>query len=351
MSKKVKLVISIIVLFCALFILSFSYYMYQLGPTAKESEIVKVEIPKGSTGNNVALILENEGLIKSANIFKVYLKIHNIDNIGYGFYDLDKTMGVKHIIEVITGNNALNVDISITFKEGLNMRGIARIIEENTNNSYDEILDLLDNEEYIDTLIDDYWFLTDEIKEKDIYYPLEGYLAPNTYRFLNKDVTIDEIFRKMLDQTGKILDKYKDNIKGYTIHEFLTLASIVQSEGLKKDDMSDVASVFYNRLEDGKAFESCSTACYASKFDGLCVPANVNTKYNSPYNTYLSSMIGLPIGPISNPGEVAIEAALNPSDTDYLYFLSDIDKKTYFFKHYEDHQAKKQELIRAGKWY
>ena len=249
MSKFVKAIICVIVLFCSFFILALSYYMYQLGPTSKEEQTVQIEIPRGSTGNDVALILKENNLIKDVNVFKLYIKIHNVNNIGHGIYNLNKTMGVKKITETITSGKALNKDISITFKEGLNMRGIAKVIKENTNNSYNDVLTLLEDEEYIDTLIEEYWFLTDEIKNKDIYYPLEGYLSPNTYRFVDKNVTVDKIFRTMLDQTGKVLDKYKNDIKGHTVHEFLTLASIVQSEGLNKDDMPYMASVFYNRLD------------------------------------------------------------------------------------------------------
>lgn len=352
MRKKLKIIIVIIIFIIALLLLALSYYLYQLSPVSDDKKVIEVTIPKGSTGNSIATILKDKDLIRDTNIFKLYLKLNDINNMNYGTYELNKAMGVKKIVDIISEGESKNIDIRITFKEGLNMRGIAKVIAENTNNTENEVFALLKDEEYIDSLIDEYWFLTDEIKNDKLYYPLEGYLSPNTYNFLNKDISIKDIFKKMLDQTENILSDYKDSIasKDFTIHEFLTLASIVEMEGVNDEDRAMIASVFYNRLEQGMAFQSCPTACYATKFDGPCKPSNVNTGYKSPYNTYQADMIGLPIGPIANPGEASIKAALEPETSDYLFFLSDKDKKTYFSKTHPQHLAKKQELIKAEKW-
>jgi UPF0755 protein len=129
------------------------------------------------------------------------------------------------------------------------------------------------------------------------------------------------------------------------------MASIVESEGVDNEDRPSIASVFYNRLDIGMSFGSCATACYAAKFDGACAPKNVNTSINSPYNTYLTSMVGLPVGPISNPSEGSIKAAITPEDTNYLFFIADKYRKTYLFTDINKRDQKIQELIKADRWF
>lgn len=353
MRKVLKIALGVTVFLIVSIILVFSYYVYQLSPTSKNKDMIKVEIPKGSTGSKIATILKEKDLIRDVTVFKIYLKLHNVDSIDFGTYEVNKAMGVKQIVEVISSGKSLNKDIKITFKEGLNMRGIAKVIAENTNNTENDVFNLLKDKTYIDSLITEYWFLDNVIKDSKIYYPLEGYLAPNTYNFASKDVEVKDIFERMLNQMDKILTPLKSNIENadFTVHELLTFASIVQSEGTNTADMGNIADVFYKRLDASWSLGSCVTACYATKTEP-CVSDKVDTKFVSPYNTYLSSMAGkLPIGPVSNPGEDAIDATINPIDNDYWYFLSDKDKNTYFSKTSQEQAAKKAQLISEGKWY
>ena len=129
------------------------------------------------------------------------------------------------------------------------------------------------------------------------------------------------------------------------------MASILEKEG-KTRDFKDIAAVFYNRIKKGMLFQSCATAIYGIKKEFNEIETRVITneimQNDNPYNTYLVS--GLPAGAIGNPGETSIEAAINPSASEYLYFLSDNQGKTYFFKTYQEHQQKQNELIKAGKW-
>ncbi|MFA5407729.1 MAG: endolytic transglycosylase MltG [Bacilli bacterium] len=353
MSKIIKIIIGIIVLVISLILLLFSYYLYQLSPTSSDKTIIEVEIPKGSTASKAASILKANHLIRDVIAFKVYVKIHNIETISYGIYELNRAMGTKQIINILSGGNTKDTSIKIMFSEGKNMRRIAKTIALNTNNTEEDVFALLNDGEYIDSLIEEYWFLTDEIKNDAIYYPLEGYLAPNTYQFASKNVTVDEIFRRMLNQTGKILTPYKDQLTDYTIHEYLTFASVVESEGLNDSDRAKIAGVFYNRLDLGMALESCVTGYYALKVDmgSQALSLTYLRSYVNQYNTYGPNMAGkLPVGPVSNPGVASIEATINPEDTDYLYFLSDKTKKTYFSKTYSEHLAKQAELKAADLW-
>ena len=261
-------------------------------------------------------------------------------------------MDLKEIIKMLEEGNSYNPDeIRITFKEGLSIRQVAKVIEENTNNKYDDVIKLMEDDNYIDSLIENYWFLTDDIKNTKIYYPLEGYLFPNTYAFSNKDVNIKTIIEKMLKETDRQLSKYKDVIdkSDLSIHEIMTLASIVEKEG-KVKDFENIASTFINRLDIKMSLQSCATLYYGMKmdFDTVGIATKKMTQNNNPYNTYMYS--GLPVGPISAPGISAIEATLEPRDTEYLYFLSDNQGVSYFFKTLKEHTNKKQQLISQGKW-
>lgn len=356
MKRKIRILrvlIALLLLMISLIILAFSYYLYQLAPVSKDGTIKKIQVEKKSSGYEIALLLKENNLIKDVNFFRLYLKLNKINNLKHGVYDLSENMGTKKIVDILVKGTTLTGDeIDILFREGINMRKIASVIENNTNNTSEDVFNLLKDEVYINELINEYWFLTEDIKNKDIYYPLEGYLAPDTYRFANEDVSVKQIFNTMLNQMDKILSKYKDKIEksSFTIHEFITFASLVESEGVNDDDRPKIAGVFYNRLKDNWSLGSCSTACYAAKMD-TCKPKEVPVTLDSPYNTYLSNMAGkLPVGPVSIPGEASIIATINPVDHNYYYFVSDKYKRTYFDKTLDERDKTIAELKTAGLW-
>ncbi len=339
-------------LIAALIITVCCIYNYQLKPVDEKSkEEVTIVIPSGSSVKKIGEILEEKELIKSSQFFYIYCKLYNVNDMKATTYTLTKAMTLEDIVETLrTGNSYNSGEIEIRFVEGINMRNIAATINNKTNNKYEDVLKLASDEKYLDELIAKYWFLTEDIKNKELYYPLEGYLFPDTYRFTNKDVSIKQIFTKMLDRTKQILDKYKKDIENskYSVHEIITLASIIEKEG-KVDDFVDISTVFHNRLNIKMKLESCATTYYGMGLDfnstGIAnseMIANIN-----PYNTY---KVALPIGPISSPSEKAISAALNPSDSNILFFLSDNEGNTYFFATAAEHAQMKKKLIADGKW-
>lgn len=337
----------IIIVGCCLF------YNYQLSPVNDSDEVVEIEIPSGSSSKTIANILKENNLIRDERIFLIYVKIFKVNDMKAGYYDFSRDMGTKKIISILREGSTKNPnEIQITFKEGINIIEVATLISNNTNNSYDSVMELLKDENYLNELIENYWFISEEIKNNRIYYSVEGYLFPDTYRFTDKDVTVKEIFKKMLDKMSNVLSKYKDKIENQdkTIHEVLTLASIIEKEG-KTKDFADISSVFHNRLNKNMKLESCATGYYGKKLEfnqlGIANSAVINAK--NDYNTYYIS--GLPIGPISLPSDDAINASINPKDTDNLFFLSDNQGVTYFFETYGEHQNKRSELEAAGKWY
>lgn len=353
--KKYKIIIILLaVLLAVIFLIGF-YYNYQISPVSKDSEKVVVEIKEGTIASIGDTLYDNK-LIRNTFIFKLYVKLNGINDLKASTYEFNRNMGLKEIINMLKEGNSYNPDeVRITFKEGLNVRKIAKVIEENTNNSYDDFINLMYDKEYIDTLINKYWFLTDNIKNSKIYYPLEGYLFPNTYAFLNKDVTVKEIVEKMLDEMDKQLTIYKDKIESseFNIHELVTLASIVELEGASADDRASVAGVFYNRLNDGWVLGSDVTTYYYLKIDDFKQSLSGNKNLftcDNAYNTRCTSYVGLPVGPISNPGKESLEATVNYTKHNYYYFVADCNGKTYLSKDATGHYNTIQKLKNENNW-
>lgn len=332
---------------------AFAWYTNALKPVDTfGEEAVVLEIPEGTGISGISKILEEKGVIRNADACKMYCKIAKVGNLQAGKYSFEEAKSVPEIIAKIASGDVLTDEIQITFIEGKNMRWYAKAIAEKTINSEEEVLNLLASEEYIDSLIEKYWFLTDEIKDEDIYFPLEGYLLPDTYTFENAEVSPETIFNVILNFTDKFLSKYKDDFT-YSVHQTLTLASMAEMEGKSTEDRSEIIGVFLNRIDKGMSLGSDVTTYYAFGVDmaknDLTVK-QLNT-YN-PYNTRGPNMEGkIPIGPICNPSRSAIEATLTPTQTDALYFVADKTGKVYFTKSNDEHSEIISKLKSEGKWY
>lgn len=357
LKRSVKIAVGVLVLLGSLSMFLISFYGYQLSGVDKvdNKKTIDFTISEGESINNIVSDLKESNLIRSEFFTKIYIKLNRINNLQAGNYEVDSSLNTKEILELlITGKITNKDEISITFKEGKNIWNVASVISKNTNNKEEDVYELLKDESYIDSLISEYWFLSDDIKNKDLYFPLEGYLFPNTYRFKNKDVTVREIFKKMLDETNRILTKYKGDIedKEMSIHEFLTLASIVELEGKFDDDRAMIAGVFYKRLKANWSLGSDVTTYYANKLDMGKNPELYQTHIDmiSPYNTRLKSMNGkLPIGPIANSGEASIKAVINPVTTDNWYFVADCrTMKTVFTKTFTEHDTTAAAIKASG---
>lgn len=322
----------------------------------EDAQIIEIEIPEGYGISGIANLLEEKKVIKSALALKIYARLNNITNLQAGLYVFNNgTEDVETILKRLQKGDIKNETIKLTFVEGKRITDYAKIIAENTKNTEDDIYNLLEDEEYIDSLIEKYWFLTDEIKNEDIYYSLEGYLLPDTYIFENEDISIEEIFEIILNYTDKYLIQYKEQIENskYSIHEILTLASIVEQEGKTEDSRKGIAGVFINRLESRMKLGSDVTTYYAFKLnmaDGDLTKKQLNTE--NPYNTRGPNMEGkLPVGPICNSSKSAINAALNPEETDAYYFVADKNGQVYFTKNYSEHTKIIQKLKDKDLWY
>ena len=316
---------------------------------------IEVEIPQNSTIKDISKILKEKELIKNSNFFVFYLKLFPLkdgESLKASTYYLSQDMDIQEIIDTLKKGNNTNVEqIIVRFNEGIGIRKFAEVVADKTDNTEEDVYKVLKDDEFLDELIDKYWFLDKSIKDDKLYYSLEGFLFPDTYYFSGKNVSVKDIINKMLKREDEILSEYKDTIANskYSVREIIILASIIEKEG-KTRDFDNISSVFYNRLSNSMKLESCATLYYGSKkeFSDVGIATSEMIKNDNPYNTYMYE--GLPVGPISLPGKDAINAAVNPSDTENLYFLSDNEGKTYFFKTYSEHQAKQRELEKAGKW-
>ena len=301
--------------------------------------------------SNIAKTLYDKGLIRNEFFFKAYLKLNNIGSLKASTYLLDKSMNLEEIVSILEKGGTNEDVVRLTFKEGQTVKDYSKVIEENTNITSEEFLNTIRDSNLLNNLINDYWFLTDSILDENIYYPLEGYLFPDTYEFIKTNLTSEEIIRTLLDEEEAKLAPYKSKLENSDIHSIITLASIAELEGVKDEDRRLIISVFNNRLEQGMNLGSDVTTYYAfqEEMDSDLTSEMFNT-YN-PYNTRSSAMAGrLPVGPICNPSLSSIDATINPSTSDYLYFVADKNRNVYFTKSAREHEEKVQELKENGDW-
>ena len=344
MGKKVYITLAIIFLIILVAIGGFIlWYNIELkAPLEVAGEKVIIDIENGVGSTSIFELLQEKDVIRSGFVAKIYTKLHEISVLKAGKYEFTRTETLPEVLDIISSGKVMDETIKITFLEGKNMRYIASTIAEKTNNSINDVYAVLENKAYISTLIEKYWFLTNEIQDANIYYPLEGYLYPDTYVFENVNVKVETIFEKMLNQMGSVLTKYRSQIQNqsHSVHEILTMASIIELEGTNAENRLKVASVMYNRLAQNMSLGSDVTTYYAIRVDmgeRDLYEKEINT-YNA-YNTRGPNMNGkLPIGPIAGVSEQSINAALNPYDESYLYFVSDKNGDMYFTKTYEEHQ-------------
>ena len=352
--KKFVVIAKMMIVFIAIIIITLCvFYRLEIRPMNKVGEDIEFVVEDGETWYSIGESLYEKNLIRSYKFYKIYIKLFRPGNVEAANYMLSTKMSLPEIIEALEKGESVNPNlVDVTFREGINMRKIASIIATNTNNTEEDVFNLLNNEEYIDSLINKYWFLTNDIKDEEIYYPLEGYLFPSTYQ-IDKTKDVATIFEAMLDQMDKVLSEYKEKITNsdLSIHEMITLASIVELEAGNASDRSDVAGVFFNRVKNYWTLGSDVTTYYALKIDDFSYSLSTKELNTcNKYNTRSTCFNGLPVGPISNPGLESIKATINPADTNAYYFVADCDGKTYLTKTLNEHDKIISKLKSENNW-
>ena len=349
--RKLNVKRLILFLFCVLLFIMFilfGTYKLMISKVSNNDEKQEFIVEEGTNFLSLSKKLKDSNLVKSSFFYELYIKINKPEMLYAGTYLLSENMSVKEIADIFGKGTTYNPDgVYVTLKEGISIEEIASIVSEVTNKSKEEYLTYWQSEEFLNKVIDKYWFVTNDIKNTNLKYALEGYFFPSTYELLNADVDEEYVAYKFLDQMQIVLDKYKDDIEksSYSVHELLSLASIIENEAILDEDRAIISSVFYNRLEIGMKLQSCATVGYALGEWKLTYTES-DLLFDSPYNTYYYS--GLPVGPCNNPGEESIKASIYPEETNYYYFLADVcseNPKTYFSETEEEHTRKAQKYL------
>jgi UPF0755 protein len=316
-----------------------------VSPKSKEQKMI--EIPSGSTVTKISDILQSKGVIKDARVFRYYVKLKKESGFMAGSYQLSPSMNVSQVIIRLKSGKVAPV-ITITIPEGKQVKEISLIIANALHKPESDVLSRLNDRTYVQKLIAKYpKLLSNEILNSHIMYPLEGYLFPATYPFYKSNPSIDDVINIMLAKSNEVLIPYQDQLKQkkLTYHQLLTMASLIEQEATEKADRNKISSVFYNRLKKSMPLQTDPTVLYAEgKHKARVLYSDLEV--NSPYNTYKN--IGLPPGPISNAGKISIEAALNPEQTDYYYFLATADGSVIFSKTLDEHNQEKAKYISSG---
>lgn len=309
MDLKKKIIIAVI---CIAVVIAAGvlFYIGGLGKAldSENTQTVNVTIPSGSGTIQIGQQLEENSIISSADKFKLWSRIKGYDSqYKAGTYALSPSMDFQTIADIIVGGKVNTVNFTVP--EGYTIYQTARVIADSGLGDYDTLVSLIEAADF------DYDFLDGAQNNKN---KLEGYLFPNTYT-IDEGMSEEQIIKVMLDEFEKQpLKAYHESENSRSINEIITIASIIERECKVDEERKLVASVIYNRLEKGMPLQMCSTVQYVlGKQKEVLTYAD--TRIESPYNTYTNA--GLPPGPICSPGLAAVQAALHPADTDYLYFV------------------------------
>lgn len=312
---------------------------YTLGLRAVEpgsTEAVVVEIPNGTGASQIVEILNDAGLVRNHFCAKVNAKIGKYNSLQANTYILNKGMSFQQMMNVInTGDFAYLSKDSVEVPDGKRLDQVATVISQKLPYSADEFIAKWDDKEYVAQLIDKYWFLTDDVLNEDVMHPLEGYLYADTY-YVTDSMTIESFTEMCLDRMDTELTARKDQIEasGFTVNQFLALTSITTMEATAKDQAA-VAGVFMNRLNTGMSLGSDVTVGYIFQENRVELKQS-QLDSDNPYNT--RKFAGLTPGPISTVVADAMDAVLNYTKSDDLYFFADVDGKVHFYKTQADFQ-------------
>ncbi len=341
----------------------YQYVQSSLQPVdASSKQYVTVQIPEGANVQTIGSTLEKSGLIKHGVIFAFYAKYKNYSDLKSGYYNLQKSMSTEDIIhELQKGGTAEAQEpalANLTIPEGYTIDQIAQAVGQLQGDfkeplTADAFLAKVQDENFISQEVAKYPSLLESLptKESGVRYRLEGFLFPATYS-IKESTTIESLIDEMLAAMDKTLAPHYSAIKSknLTVNELLTIASLVEKEGAKTEDRKLIAGVFYNRLNLGMPLQSNIAILYAQGKLGqkisLADDAGIDTTINSPYNVYTKA--GLMPGPVDSPSLDAIEASINQTKSDNLYFVANVtDGKVYYAATQEEHDRNVAEHVNS----
>ena len=341
----------------------YQYVQSSLQPVdASSKQYVTVQIPEGANVQTIGSTLEKSGLIKHGVIFAFYAKYKNYSDLKSGYYNLQKSMSTEDIIhELQKGGTAEAQEpalANLTIPEGYTIDQIAQAVGQLQGDFKEPLtaevfLAKVQDDNFISQEVAKYPSLLESLptKESGVRYRLEGFLFPATYS-IKESTTVESLIDEMLAAMDKTLAPHYSTIKSknLTVNELLTIASLVEKEGAKTEDRKLIAGVFYNRLNLGMPLQSNIAILYAQGKLGqkisLADDAGIDTTINSPYNVYTKA--GLMPGPVDSPSLDAIEASINQTKSDNLYFVANVtDGKVYYAATQEEHDRNVAEHVNS----
>jgi len=338
--KKVLIISSVLVIVLAFTFFGVkSWYNKQINLQASDSsEIVEVEIEQGESVKDISVKLQTAGVIKSSDIFFLYVKLNNIaTDIQAGRFQLPQNLTIIEVAQFI--QKAAGNDIWITIPEGLRLDEIATILdeeflkEENTLFIKSEFSDICQNP-------DNYEISSSILDSKEEGKSLEGFLYPDTYN-VKKDITALEIVNLLIQTLEEKLEANNIELSSYSTlnsYEIITLASIIEREARSSEERYMISDILQKRLRgelDGvKLLQTDATLLYEEQNWETVVTKELKES-DSPYNTYKN--IGLPPTPICNPGIDSISAVMNPTENEYFFYLHDDEGKIHYAVTNEEH--------------
>jgi len=301
--------------------------VWPLLPVGREDRSSRVvEIPRGATAGTIARMLADQGLVRHELAFRILARLYHVDRgLKAGRYRLSPSMSSLEILSRLRRGERLQV--VVTIPEGWTAEQVAVLFARHGFGSREEFLRLFSRREEVAEWVPD---------DPSIRYPVEGYLFPDTYVFGGEEAPAEVLsflvqrFRRAFSPD---LERRAREL-GLTVHQAVTLASVVEKEARREEERALIAGVFWNRLRAGMRLDADPTVRYAlGKMEGPLLPADL--KVDSPYNTYRRP--GLPPGPIASPGLASLLAVLYPRESDYFYFVARPEGDHVFSRTLEEH--------------
>jgi UPF0755 protein len=347
-----RLIRPALILICALLILGGAvtiagnrlYRQFVMPADPYDTQTRQFIIESGSTLTSVSRQLEDEGFIRNRSVLKYMMDFQGLSSkVQAGAYQLSRSMTIDQIIQQLTTGDGKPLTRNITVIPGWTIEQIAKDFADKgiITDAESFMAACKTGEDFADYYYINELLGTPMINQRK--YALEGYLSPNTYE-VYLTASVNDIIRRLLSQVGVVFtDQMRERATalGFTVDQVITLASMIEKEAKAGSDFAKVSAVFHNRLDANMRLQSDVTVKYSTGSEKMALDSELNQI--SGYNTYLNT--GLPIGPICNPSQRAIDAALNPDQTfiaeQYLYFCSKEpdNSELYFSKTLEEHSA------------
>ena len=305
------------------------------------------------SSNDAINLLSEKGLIKCKNFCKLFVKLRDgfikSSRLGgpyeAGVYYLNGKMGLEGMLLTLQGDTATSETVTLAFPEGLTVPEIVNKLSDNDVCDKAALLSVIQSTEFSYSLVAD-------LKASDsIPYRLEGFMFPDTYEFFIGESASSVVTKFLENGEAKFTEEFKQrcNDLGYTPYEIMTIASIIQKEAANDEQMKTISAVLHNRLKDKANFPTLGCQSTADYITNKVSPNLSSTSshtadyYMAYYNTNNSStVVGLPAGPICNPGTAAINAALYPENSDVKFFFHDTKGVMYTAKTYAEFKSKVQ---------